>query len=271
MLTLMGEPSANDDVESWTGEWSVPAAKLLDAADLFGEVNEAIATYILSTPLRLIEEPRWADPQTVDLFVVALRMPPLRIATRIGALLHNLRSALNAALGVIWRKGKRVDFPIAASNMQFVDWVRSCKPMPPRAVAEAIEPWQPYYHAQADHPRNVGVAILARLNNHDKHQGLTLTPWGLGGPNSSAELRTDHPELVLGLQNHLKGGRMGRRTLAYTVRLVAPQARPGFNLELRGLQLALDDYFPVLELLSQTIDDVEVILRALRAPTLSQP
>lgn len=130
------------------------------------------------------------DPETSEIRLYAsgyTGAPLLRWGVHVGDCLHNLRSALDH---VVWQfaldklgreptdhEARRIQFPIEETPKGFKNaWV---KPYVAKAHWEWLKEWQPYH--RGDRAAHHKLAVLARLNNIDKHRVIhaaALVPEG---------------------------------------------------------------------------------------------
>lgn len=153
-------------------------AKLARTKQHLNELKAFVDTEVENHPIRLGVEPQ--QEMAAEYFVKVVYFKPpdfMTVGVRIGEIVHNLRSALDA---MIWHLAientgseppphhRRVAFPIFDNADRFTEQgVRAIESLAekPRTI---IEDLQPYHRRHA--PKLEPLSLLSWLSNTDKHQ-----------------------------------------------------------------------------------------------------
>lgn len=155
--------------------------KLGRALEHLLSLDDGIAAYLDSDPVKLVREIDGRHPGRVVLSLALNSEPPMMLSVLIGDCVHNLRAALDH---LVWQLvlanggtpqggGGGTQFPIIQSlRRDGTDpAVKVAGGVSPKALA-IIESVQPFRRRDAEnHP----LAILSRLSNTDKHRTLLLS------------------------------------------------------------------------------------------------
>lgn len=163
----------------------------LDRADShIRQLDDEIAKYIDRDPYSVIRSESCDLHPACWRFVLRIEeQPDPRLAVMLGDAVHNMRSALDHIAVAIAPESKRreASFPI------FVDrrdrqFDRRTAGMSPRAVT-IIRRYQPYRQRTAFRRRMHALAVLAAMNNADKHSSLVVVGTGLSQVTSEVTAR----------------------------------------------------------------------------------
>jgi hypothetical protein len=159
------------------GDFTGSRTKLDRAQQQLYALNHACIGYAERKPYRLDPNFQMRPGEEVGDYrftVRDLRQPSPTIATHVGEIVHNYRSALDLlAYSCARRPWRKTQFPIFGRR---ADWDEKAEPMirtVPERYVTVIEEAQPYRNRDTGRdPRNHVLSVLTLLSNRDKHRSL---------------------------------------------------------------------------------------------------
>lgn len=147
-------------------------AKLDRADELIPVIRDAISDYYAAEPY-VCRTDHLPDEHRIELVVVEVKPPPLRLGVLLGEFIHNLRCSLDhlvwqLALTCTDEPSRDLMFPIYETTPE--DWSRIVRKRLGDVPDEAVERIWAAQPCNGENPEINALRIVQKLSNEDKHR-----------------------------------------------------------------------------------------------------